>query len=79
MTMAEVKSGYEALGGRFIEYEEPKELFPNVWLTGPVPRPFPEKNWSPGVHLRDPSGKIIETTSLRTNHWSWTPIKGWSS
>jgi 7,8-dihydropterin-6-yl-methyl-4-(beta-D-ribofuranosyl)aminobenzene 5'-phosphate synthase len=60
MTMAKVKKGYEALGENFIEYEEPKELFPGMWLTGPVPRPFPEKNWSPGVHLRDPSGKIIE-------------------
>jgi 7,8-dihydropterin-6-yl-methyl-4-(beta-D-ribofuranosyl)aminobenzene 5'-phosphate synthase len=27
MTMAEVKKGYEALGGKFIEYVEPKQLF----------------------------------------------------
>jgi 7,8-dihydropterin-6-yl-methyl-4-(beta-D-ribofuranosyl)aminobenzene 5'-phosphate synthase len=60
MTMAEVKSGYEALGGKFIEYAEPKELFPGVWLTGPVPRPYPEKNYPAGIHLRDPSGKLLE-------------------
>ncbi len=52
LTMAEIKRDYEALGGKFIEYAEPKELFAGAWLTGPVPRPFPEKNWSPGVKLR---------------------------
>ncbi|MBV9392225.1 MAG: MBL fold metallo-hydrolase, partial [Verrucomicrobia bacterium] len=60
ITMTEVKKGYEALGGTFVEHQKPEELFAGVWLTGPVPRPFPEKNWSPGVHLRDPSGKIVE-------------------
>ncbi|MBV9998515.1 MAG: MBL fold metallo-hydrolase [Verrucomicrobia bacterium] len=60
MSMAEVKSGYEALGGKFIEYAEPKELFAGVWLTGPVPRPYPEKNYPAGIHLRDPSGKLLE-------------------
>jgi 7,8-dihydropterin-6-yl-methyl-4-(beta-D-ribofuranosyl)aminobenzene 5'-phosphate synthase len=60
MTMAEVKTGYEALGGKFIEYGEPKELFPGVWLTGPVPRPYPEKNYPVAIHLRDPSGKLLE-------------------
>jgi 7,8-dihydropterin-6-yl-methyl-4-(beta-D-ribofuranosyl)aminobenzene 5'-phosphate synthase len=60
MTMAEVKKGYEALGGDFIEHTDPRELFTGVWLTGPVPRPYPEKNWSPGIHLRDSDGKIVE-------------------
>jgi 7,8-dihydropterin-6-yl-methyl-4-(beta-D-ribofuranosyl)aminobenzene 5'-phosphate synthase len=60
MTMAEVKKGYEALGGNFIEYTEPRELLTGVWLTGMVPRPYPEKNWSPGIHLRDFDGKIVE-------------------
>ena len=52
LTMAEIQRDYEALGGSFIEYAEPKELFAGAWLTGPVPRPYPEKNWSPGVKLR---------------------------
>jgi len=60
MTMAEVKSGYEALGGKFIEYDDPKELFPGVWLTGPVPRAYPEKNYPPGIHVRYPDGKLLE-------------------
>ncbi|MBV9106098.1 MAG: MBL fold metallo-hydrolase [Verrucomicrobia bacterium] len=59
MTMAEVKNGYEALGGQFIEYVEPKQLFTGVWLTGPVPRPFPEKNYPAGIHYRDPDGNLV--------------------
>ena len=60
MTMAEVKKGYEALGGEFIEYGEPKELFSGVWLTGPVPRLYPERNWSPGIHLRNAAGENVD-------------------
>jgi 7,8-dihydropterin-6-yl-methyl-4-(beta-D-ribofuranosyl)aminobenzene 5'-phosphate synthase len=41
-----VKADYEALGGRFVEYSEGKELFPGAWFTGPVKRTHPEKNWS---------------------------------
>jgi 7,8-dihydropterin-6-yl-methyl-4-(beta-D-ribofuranosyl)aminobenzene 5'-phosphate synthase len=59
MTMAEVKNGYEALGGKFIEYVEPKQLFTGVWLTGPVPRPFPEKNYPAMIHYRNPDGNLV--------------------
>lgn len=37
---------YEATGGVFVQHDKPAELFPGVWLTGPVPRPHPERNWS---------------------------------
>ncbi len=57
LTMAQIKTDYEATGGTFIEYNEPKEMLPGAWLTGPVPRPYPEKNWSPGVKLHGPDGK----------------------
>ena len=59
MTMGDVKNGYEALGGKFIEYVEPKQLFTGVWLTGPVPRPFPEKNYPAMSHYRDPGGNLV--------------------
>ena len=63
LTMAQIKTDYEALGGKFIEYAEPKEILPGAWLTGPVPRPYPEKNWSPGVKLHGPDGKgLIDDT-----------------
>ena len=63
LTMAQIKADYEALGGTFIESAEPAELLPGVWLTGPVPRPYPEKNWSPGVKLHNPAGPgLVEDT-----------------
>ncbi|NNL85814.1 MAG: MBL fold metallo-hydrolase [Myxococcales bacterium] len=47
--MAEVRQEYEALGGTVHLHGAPVEIGPGVWLTGPVPRRHPEKNWSPGV------------------------------
>ena len=40
-----LKSTFEALGGVFVEHASAVELLPGVWLTGPVPRPHPERNW----------------------------------
>ncbi len=63
LTMAQIKTDYEALGGTFIESAGPTELLPGAWLTGPVPRPYPEKNWSPGVKLHNPAGPgLVEDT-----------------
>ena len=59
-TMIATKPEYERAGGTFIVYNEPRELFPGVWLTGPVPRKYPEKNWNPGRMLRLADGKTIE-------------------
>lgn len=43
----EVRRAYEAEGGRIVIHDEPDELRPGLWLTGPIPRVHPEKNWSP--------------------------------
>ncbi len=59
-TMIATKVDYESAGGTFVEYREPRELFPGVWLTGPVPRKYPEKNWSPGRKLRRADGTTPE-------------------
>jgi 7,8-dihydropterin-6-yl-methyl-4-(beta-D-ribofuranosyl)aminobenzene 5'-phosphate synthase len=37
---------YKAAGGTFTEIDRPTEIFPGAWLTGPVPRTHPERNWS---------------------------------
>lgn len=58
--MTGVKHDYEATGAKVIEYREPTELFPGVWLTGPVPRKYPERNWSGSGRLRTADGKIVE-------------------
>jgi 7,8-dihydropterin-6-yl-methyl-4-(beta-D-ribofuranosyl)aminobenzene 5'-phosphate synthase len=43
----DVRDEYEALGGRFTTHERPYELHPGVWVTGPIPRVYDEKNWTP--------------------------------
>jgi len=58
--MIATKRDYESAGGTFIEYSQTRELFTGVWLTGPVPRKYPEKNWSPGRMLRLGDGKTAE-------------------
>jgi len=59
-TMIATKHDYERAGGTFIEYSQARELFPGVWLTGPVPRQYPERNWSTGRRLRLADGKTTE-------------------
>ncbi|MGH9832649.1 MAG: MBL fold metallo-hydrolase [Blastocatellia bacterium] len=59
--MVKIKPEYEAAGGAFIEYNEPKEILPGVWLTGPVPRVHPERNWSGGGRMKTPDGLAEDT------------------
>jgi 7,8-dihydropterin-6-yl-methyl-4-(beta-D-ribofuranosyl)aminobenzene 5'-phosphate synthase len=61
-TMIALRAQYEAEGGRFIEHARPEELLPGVWLTGPVPRPNPERNWSALGQVRTPDGALVEDT-----------------
>jgi len=49
---------YEALGGTIIEHAKPAEIFPGVWLTGPVPRVYPERNWSVTGQVATPAGLV---------------------
>jgi 7,8-dihydropterin-6-yl-methyl-4-(beta-D-ribofuranosyl)aminobenzene 5'-phosphate synthase len=53
-----IRAEYLAAGGAFVVHDAPTELFPGVWLTGPVPRPNPEKNWNPGLFLATPQGSV---------------------
>jgi 7,8-dihydropterin-6-yl-methyl-4-(beta-D-ribofuranosyl)aminobenzene 5'-phosphate synthase len=55
--MAERKAAYEATGGRFIEYGKPAEILPGVWLTGPVPRRYPERNYATSA-IETPQGTV---------------------
>jgi len=58
--MVAIKGEYEATGGAFVVYEEPRQIRPGVWLTGPVPRKYPERNWSGALRLRGENGEISE-------------------
>jgi 7,8-dihydropterin-6-yl-methyl-4-(beta-D-ribofuranosyl)aminobenzene 5'-phosphate synthase len=55
------KAAFEATGGTFIEHDRPIELLPGVWLTGPVPRPHPEHNWSDLTTVVTPTGTVEDT------------------
>lgn len=61
-SMIAIRKEYEATGGRFIVHSSGGELFPGVWLTGPVPRVYSERNWSgPGkVLTASGNGDILE-------------------
>lgn len=56
-----LKAEYEALGGSFVEHPGPVMLSPGIWLTGPVPRTHPERNWSGAFKLQTPAGPVEDT------------------
>lgn len=62
--MDRVRDEYEKLGGRVVIHDKPVELYPGVWLTGPVPRVYPEKNFGigPMAKVRKPDGSMVEDT-----------------
>ena len=56
--MIAIKKSYEATGGTFIVHESASEIFPGAWLSGPVPRAFPERNWSVTGQVQMPDGLV---------------------
>jgi 7,8-dihydropterin-6-yl-methyl-4-(beta-D-ribofuranosyl)aminobenzene 5'-phosphate synthase len=52
---------YEALGGSFKVLREPAEIFPGAWLTGPVPRRHPERNWSGNDSVPEDQSLVLDT------------------
>jgi hypothetical protein len=59
---------------------------PGAWLTGPVPRKYPERNWSVTGGVQTPAGLVEDTIpedqSLVLNtpeglkDWSWSQAAG---
>jgi 7,8-dihydropterin-6-yl-methyl-4-(beta-D-ribofuranosyl)aminobenzene 5'-phosphate synthase len=56
-----LKAEYEAMGGQFVEHAGPSAVLPAVWLTGPVPRIHPERNWSGPGRVQTASGAVEDT------------------
>lgn len=54
------KAEFEATGGSFVEYATVHEMYPGIWLTGPVPRKYPERNWSGSTELHLKDGTTVE-------------------
>ncbi len=69
--MTVTRRDYEATGGHFVEYDHPVELLNGVWLTGPVPRKYPERNWGARSEIQTPDGwkedTIAEDMSVVVN------------
>jgi len=69
--MAVLRRDYEASGGHFVEYDHPVELWNGIWLTGPVQRKYPERNWGGGGEIQTADGwkedNIPEDMSLVFN------------
>lgn len=59
--MIRTKPEYEQTGGTFIVHARPVELQPGVWLTGPVPRKHPERNWSGSTQVKTSRGTREDT------------------
>jgi 7,8-dihydropterin-6-yl-methyl-4-(beta-D-ribofuranosyl)aminobenzene 5'-phosphate synthase len=55
--MIAVRPEYEATGGKFLVHDCAVELQPGLWLTGPVPRLHPERNWSGDTRVRTAAGE----------------------
>ncbi len=69
--MIALRDSLQQTGATFVEHDGPMELLPGAWLTGPVPRRHPERNWNPGIQIRTPDGfredSIPEDMSLVFN------------
>jgi 7,8-dihydropterin-6-yl-methyl-4-(beta-D-ribofuranosyl)aminobenzene 5'-phosphate synthase len=56
--MSEVKEAYEKQGGSFVEYSSPVEILGGIWITGPVPRTWPERNYGRTGQVLSPEGAV---------------------
>ena len=59
--MRVIRKDFEELGGTVQEYDEPIEMYPGIWLTGPVPRAHPEKNYGNPFRPNDPPRKTLSS------------------
>lgn len=53
-----IKPQYEHTGGTFVAHDRATQLYPGVWLTGPVPRKYPERNWSGSGMVKTAAGVV---------------------
>lgn len=56
-----MKHELEAGGVTFIEHDSPTELMPGVWVTGPIHRRYPERNWNLAIRIVTPGGLVADS------------------
>ena len=59
--MLSVRDAYEATGAKLVEHPKAEALAPGVWLTGPVARRHPERNFPKSARIVTPDGNIDDT------------------
>ena len=59
--MIALRAAYEATGGRVVEYDGSRPLQRGVWLSGPVPRPYKERNWSGSTRIQEGASFVDDT------------------
>ena len=52
---------FESLGGRFDIHQGAEEILPNIWVSGPTPRPYPETNYGKGGRIETSDGIVADT------------------
>jgi 7,8-dihydropterin-6-yl-methyl-4-(beta-D-ribofuranosyl)aminobenzene 5'-phosphate synthase len=57
-TMIALRADYEAAGGVFVEHRQPVQLYPGVWLTGPVRRIHSEQGGGGWGLVKAPEGAV---------------------
>jgi 7,8-dihydropterin-6-yl-methyl-4-(beta-D-ribofuranosyl)aminobenzene 5'-phosphate synthase len=57
-SMIALKPSYEATGGTFVEHKQPIQLYPGVWLTGPVRRTHSEQKGGGWGLVKAPEGSV---------------------
>ncbi len=70
------RAAAEALGIRFIEVDEPTEIAPKLWLTGPVPRVEEHYNGPSGLFI-DRDGTSIPDIIIDDQSLGYLTDKGW--
>jgi 7,8-dihydropterin-6-yl-methyl-4-(beta-D-ribofuranosyl)aminobenzene 5'-phosphate synthase len=53
-----LKPEFEKTGGVFVTHDRPEQIYPGIWITGPVPRKYPEHNWSGTGRVLTPAGWV---------------------
>jgi 7,8-dihydropterin-6-yl-methyl-4-(beta-D-ribofuranosyl)aminobenzene 5'-phosphate synthase len=61
ISMQAKRTAFENTGGSFVIYSKPHELFPGVWITGPVPRVHPERNYPEALNILSTGGPVADT------------------
>jgi 7,8-dihydropterin-6-yl-methyl-4-(beta-D-ribofuranosyl)aminobenzene 5'-phosphate synthase len=59
--LRQARADYEQSGGTFVVHRKPAEILPGVWLTGPVPRVHPERNFTGGRQVQRADGLVEDT------------------